>query len=134
MKLNIENISLDSRIDFIDNDKVVYYGIYDFAYKRRIRIFDDLDNELGYVQLQRGNILEDVVCCDKKDTILNIFNSNDVKGDVDNFNFVFEIDGKQIMRASKQDNECLIDVSKENEVLAVMNMIAIIDMIGKQND
>ena len=131
MKLNIENLSLDSRIDFIEDNKVVYYGIYDFSYKRRIRIFDGEDNELGYVQLQRGNIVEDVICCDKKDIVLNVFDKDCVKGE--NYNFVFEIDGKQIMSVNRDNNECIINASKDNELLAVMNMIAIIDMIGKQD-
>lgn len=32
------------------NGRLLYYGIYDFSYKFRTRIFDENDNEISYVE------------------------------------------------------------------------------------
>ena len=33
-----------------ENGRLLYYGIYDFSYKFRTRIFDAADNEISYVE------------------------------------------------------------------------------------
>ncbi|MBQ1788501.1 MAG: hypothetical protein II004_06180 [Erysipelotrichaceae bacterium] len=50
-----------------ENDHTVFWGIYDFAFKYRTRIFDGKDNELGYVQLDVGKAVPEVVFCDAFD-------------------------------------------------------------------
>ena len=52
------------------NDHTVFWGIYDFAYKYRTRIFDGKDNEMGYVQLDVSKSVPEVVFCDATDGIL----------------------------------------------------------------
>ena len=53
-----------------ENDHTAFWGIYDFAYKYRTRIFDGQDSELGYVQLDVSKPVPEVVFCDATDGIL----------------------------------------------------------------
>ena len=53
-----------------ENDHTVFWGIYDFAFKYRTRIFDGEDNELGYVQLDVGKLIPEVFFSDPADTIM----------------------------------------------------------------
>ena len=50
-----------NRTDLLDEKgSLRYWGIYDFAYKYRTRIFDENDNEVAYVQ-KDVSVNEDVV-------------------------------------------------------------------------
>ena len=52
-----------------ENGQTVFWGIYDFAYKYRTRIFDGEDSELGYVQLDVGKSVPEVFFSDPADEI-----------------------------------------------------------------
>ncbi len=81
-----------------ENDHTVFWGIYDFAFKYRTRIFDGKDNELGYVQLDVGKAVPEVVFCNALDEITGhmareedhyrilpegmIFHGNSTKGEI----------------------------------------------------
>lgn len=51
---------------FNDEGRMVFWGIYDFSYKYRTRIYDADDEEIMYVQKEIGLPDEPVVCYDSK--------------------------------------------------------------------
>ena len=50
---------------------LLYWGIYDFSYKYRTRIFSNNDNELMYVQKDISKDDNIVNICDLKDTVID---------------------------------------------------------------
>ena len=50
-----------------EEGNVLYWGIYDFAFKYRTRIYDSSDTEQGYVQLDLSRSVPEVVFYDNED-------------------------------------------------------------------
>lgn len=73
MKLYFDNQSLINRDKTEIKDEkgnVLYWGIYDFSFKHRTRIFDANDNEVVYVQKDISKEDNVVNFCDNQDKYL----------------------------------------------------------------
>ena len=115
IKVNLENISISSRIDFFDeNNSLLYWSIYDFSYKRRMRLFDSNDNELGYVTLKIDSLNNTEAVYDKQDNKLAEYSEFNIDGDIKSYEF--EIDG--IIYKKEDDN--LIIETEENKIYATI--------------
>lgn len=115
IKVNLENISISSRIDFLDeNNGLLYWSIYDFSYKRRMRLFDSNDNELGYVTLKIDSLNNTEAVYDKQDNKLAEYSEFNIDGDIKSYEF--KIDG--IIYKKEDDN--LIIKTEENKIYATI--------------
>lgn len=115
IKVNLKNVSISSRIDFLDeNNSLLYWSIYDFSYKRRMRLFDSNDNELGYVTLKIDSLNNTEAVYDKQDNKLAEYSEFNIDGDIKSYEF--EIDG--IIYKKEDDN--LIIKTEENKIYATI--------------
>lgn len=115
IKVNLKNVSISSRIDFLDeNNGLLYWSIYDFSYKRRMRLFDSNDNELGYVTLKIDSLNNTEAVYDKQDNKLAEYSEFNIDGDIKSYEF--EIDG--IIYKKEDDN--LIIETEENKIYATI--------------
>lgn len=63
--INIDDFALNKRNEILDETgKLIFWSQPDFAYKQRVHIYDDVNNEIGYVQykilsIQEGNEIYD---------------------------------------------------------------------------
>ena len=129
MKIKVNTKNLDSRIDFLnENNKLLYWTIYDFSYKRRMRIFNDLDIEQAYVRLKIETLNNDIALYDLQDNLLEKFNENNLFGNIEELKLDVKKDNELFMHIEKNDNECEINVFSENILSAIMYMIVILDL------
>lgn len=130
IKVNIEN--LDNRIDFIDEDNsLLYWSIYDFSYKRRMRIFDNNDINVGYVKLKIDTLNNDIEFCDKQDNLLETFNLDYLSGNIDELKLDIIKNNVSFMHIDKINNECIIEVFDDDILKAIMYMIVVLDLHKK---
>jgi len=96
--INKDNFDLNGKIEIFDENKnIKYWSQYDFSYKRRVHIYDEFNNEIGYVQYkilttQDSNEVFDYqdnpidisnfVIKDKKDNNYDIYHENNKVGSV----------------------------------------------------
>lgn len=103
-----------------ENGNLLYWGIYDFSYKYRTRIFNNVDNELMYVQKdisKDGNIVN---ICDLKDTIIDCINDDLLINDNLKINGDYQkgsIEGLMYIEAGSID---ILDDSKIDKCIAVL--------------
>ena len=112
--IDFNNFELNSRYEIKDEDGVVrYWSQSDFAYKQRVHIYDENDNEIGYVQYKILSIQDGVEYYSKDDIKLDLSNyviDNKDNGDYDirnNGMVVCSVRGGQI-DIIDNNNECLL--------------------------
>ena len=101
--INLDNHIFDSKVNILDkNNNVAYFSQYDFSYKNRVHIYDNLDNEIGYVQYIIFKNQKDNLIYDKFDSLMEfnnwkIINESNKKNVYVNEEIVMNIeDNKQI--------------------------------------
>ena len=119
----VRNIDLNKKIELLnDNNEVMYWLIYDFAYKRRMRIFDSLDNEVAYVNLKIESLNNDIALYDKEDQLISVYDKGNVIINEDGYTI------KDLMNINKKDNCYELEVLDEDNVLtSIMYLLVIFD-------
>ena len=113
-----------------ENGQLLYWGIYDFAYKYRTRIYDHNDNEIAYVEKDIASSDTPVFFYDPLDKVIgNIFRKKDgcssgpegyeIKED----DVVIEVEG--LMR---KENGRLIIYDEEKVLKCLMIMFGMIEI------
>lgn len=68
MIIDINNFNLENRNEIKDEKgEIQYWSQKDFAYKRRVHIYDNSNNEIGYVQYKVLSIQTGIEFYDKTD-------------------------------------------------------------------
>ena len=128
IKINLNNVSINSRIDFLDEkSNLLYWSIYDFSYKRRMRLFDNKDNELGYVNLKIESLNNVETIYDKQDNKLDEFDETILKGDIKSYDFNVED-----VVFTKKDDELLIQFEDDKVYKAILYALISIDKNEKE--
>ena len=137
--LDKNTFSLQDKVELKDeNNNLKYWSIYDFAYKNRTRLFDENDNEIGYLQFKvlssqdeigfyhiDGNKITSLKLNEdlKDEYYLETLNWY-IKGDIKKWNYkVVDKDNKEIMSV-ETDKAIIIDD------LDVVNCLMIIFALG----
>lgn len=114
MKLRFtdNSFSLDGKTEFInEKGEIEYIGIYDFSYKKRIRILDKNNNEVAYIQFRVISDIDQITLFDKQDNQLAYIKLNDdtiqedgykKMGDDTSYK-VIDKDGNEIMNVMKDE-------------------------------
>lgn len=112
-----------------ENGDVYVYGIYDFSYKYRTRIYDGNDLELGYVYKDIARD-EDIVCfADKDDKLTGSLKKEDGTYRLEPGNIVFTGDYKEGEAADLFVFHNGQIIAAEDEMLmAVMTLFALAEI------
>ena len=113
------------RSEFSDEQgRLRYWGIYDFAFKHRTRVFDEDDAEVFYVQKDISRDHDVVIICDSKDVLIDtlifeedhyLLEKQDLiyKGDLNNGEFV----GKGKLEKGH------LEITEEKDMTAVLMVL-----------
>lgn len=109
-KINIDNFTITTKcLATDDNQEVVFYSQPDFAYKKRLHIYNSNNEEVGYVQYKILSIQN----CNE------LFDASDRKIDVDDIEVVYETNdilvkenGEVIMNIINNDNQISVDIKE----------------------
>lgn len=117
-----------------------YWGIYDFSYKRRLRIFDKDNNELAYIQYRVSSLEKGITFYDVEDNKIAYIGQQDnlqdivvepdnwkIVGDVSNWDIrIIAADGRELMSTNDKTHE--INIMDDSDVLkCVFCVLAIAD-------
>lgn len=71
--IDIKNFSINNKNQILNEEgKICFWSIYDFAYKKRVHIYDSLNNEIGYVQYKIISTQNDTLCFDLEDKLIDM--------------------------------------------------------------
>lgn len=126
--VNLKNTTINSRIDFLDeNNNLIYWSIYDFSYKRRMRLFDNKDNELGYINLKIESLNNVEAIYDIQDNKLDEYKEANISGNIESYEFI--VDG---IKYKKQDNYLVINAEENKINTAILYALISIDKNEKE--
>lgn len=107
--LDLDNFSLDTKTEIKNEEgKLQYWSQPDFAYKKRVHIYDDKDNEVGYVQYKILSNQSHPIICTKDDNEIDFTDFKIINNDE---NGKYEIENVAVV---KNDNKRLLIEIKDN--------------------
>ena len=99
---------------------LLYWGIYDFSYKYRTRIFSNNDNELMYVQKDISKDDNIVNICDLKDTVIDYINGDLLVNDNLKINGNYQIGDIEGLLHIEDGSMEILDDSKIDKCVAIL--------------
>ena len=99
---------------------LLYWGIYDFSYKYRTRIFNNNDNELMYVQKDISKDDNIVNICDLKDTVIDYINGDLLVNDNLKINGNYQIGDIEGLLHIEDGSMEILDDSKIDKCVAIL--------------
>lgn len=117
-----KSFKLDSKTE-LKNEKgeIVYTCIYDFSYKKRIRILDKSNNEIAYIQFKILSSIDQITLYDKQDKQLAYIKQNSEVIEDDGLRCIGNYDNYKIV--DKNNNEIMVlanntvNISDDNYIL-----------------
>ena len=110
--IDLNNFSLDAKNELVnENGELQFWSQPDFAYKKRVHVYDATNDEIGYVQYKILSIQKDVDVFDKKDKPININQYSLEK--IAPYEYNISKDNKQIMTSKKQNDKVIIDIKED---------------------
>lgn len=131
-----KSFDLNGKTELInDKGEIEYTCIYDFSYKKRIRILDKNNNEVAYIQFRALSSVNKIGLYDKQDKQLAYINLNETTIKDDNWsitddNKIIDKDNNEVMSVTNDktiindDNDvlkcimCLFILANRNELIA----------------
>lgn len=126
--IDLDNFALDKKSE-INNEKgeLQYWSQPDFAYKKRVHIYDNKDNELGYVQYKILSSQDGATYFTNDDKTVDL---SDLKVINKNGDWQYDIDNVASLKVD--GNKVTIDIVDENKIKK--GLLLIYGIAGKENN
>lgn len=113
--INNNTFALDARNEIMDeNGNLKYWSQPDFSYKQRVHVYDNQDNEIGYVQYKILSCQEHINFFDNTDKPIDM---SDLKQINVQSKWNYQISNGDIVCEVKENgNNVLIDVKDDNQI------------------
>lgn len=126
--IDLKEFSLDKKNIIKSEDGILqYWSQYDFAYKKRVHLYDDKDNEIGYVQYKILSCQNKASLFDKDDNEIDI---SDLK--IINKKSAWQYDIENVAVVNIENDEVLIDIVDESKKDKCL--LLIFSLIGEENN
>lgn len=125
--IDLNTFALDSKYEILnEKNELQYWSQPDFAYKKRVHIYDNKDNELGYVQYKILSCQDGSTYFNKEDRDIDLSDLKIINKKAD---WQFEIEN--IASVSVDKNMIMIDIVDENKIDKCL--LFIYSLLGKEN-
>lgn len=111
-----------------ENGNIRFWCQYDFAYKGRSHVYDNKDNEIGYVQFKILSIQKEIGFFDKDDNPIQI-DSYEITNQKDEYNFDIKFNDSLITIKS-EDEKLIIDY--DNNIDLNKCILFIVSLLNKE--
>lgn len=126
--IDLDTFSLDKK-DVINNEKgeLQYWSQADFAYKKRVHIYDSNDNELGYVQYKILTSQDGPTFFNKEDKAIDVSDLR-IINKVNNWQYEIE----NVASIKVDGNKVVIDIKDDSEIDRCL--LLIYSIAGEENN
>lgn len=116
LNIDINNFNLENRNEIKDdNGSVKYWSQKDFAYKKRIHVYDDVNNEIGYVQYKILSIQAGIEVYDRHDNLIDM-KAFDVVNKTSRWDYEITCNGNSVCKV-ENGKIAVIDGSDTNKCI-----------------
>ena len=126
--IDLNTFALDSKYEILnEKDELQYWSQPDFAYKKRVHIYDNKDNELGYVQYKILSCQDGATFFNKEDKDIDLSDLKiiNIKGD-------WQFDIEDVASINVEVKKIMIDIVDEHKIDKCL--LFIYSLFGKEND
>lgn len=116
LKIDFTDFSINNKVEIQDiYNSVRYWSQPDFSYKKRVHIYDDKNNEIGYVQYIILSSQDEVLYFDKNNKPIDIKDYKVTKY-TSELSYKLEYNESEVASINLVDNVCEIDIFDETHI------------------
>lgn len=119
--INKDKFSIQTKSEILDEtDNVKYWCQPDFAFKGRLHVYDENNDEIGYVQYKILKSQDGVEYYDHKDNKINV---DDYCIDGEGFNLQITKNNSIVLNSKESDEKVMIDCKDNISLLILFGLI-----------
>lgn len=113
--IDLNNFSLTKKSEILKEDIIAYWSQPDFAYKRRVHIYDSNNDEIGYVQYKILTCQSGIEYFDKTDKQIDVSDIV-VENKESEYNYELVSNGNVVAKVFKDNNRLNIDIMNDSMI------------------